>query len=123
MSNTYHTIHAAITEALWCYEDGPPVMTGELREQVEQIVAAACERIEPAPQVIHKPAELEALDPDTLLSTVAENDHGDLARSARMIRKCYLTDDNTPAWPLPAVVVATGEYVRACREALEGGAT
>lgn len=77
----------------------------------------------PAPQIIRTAQELDALDDDTLLSTVAEHDRGDLARSARMIRRCYLTDDEDQAWPLPAVVVASGAHVRKCRETLEGETT
>lgn len=72
----------------------------------------------PAPQIVRTPAELEALDPDTLLVTVEPVGHGSLGRSAEYISMIYYPQTNQ--WPLPAVVVASGEYLRACREALEG---
>lgn len=101
MSNAYATIHGAITEALWCYEDGPPTIGGELEEQIGRITADACDDLTTAPQVIRTVEEQEALDPDTLL----------------MSRKGYIADavDNIR---IPAVVVATADQVRAARKAL-----
>lgn len=116
MSNTYRTIHAAITEGFWCYEDGPPVMTGELREQVGQIVAAACEKIAPAPQVIRTADDIEALDPDSWLVL------GDGTQITAVMLRMYIHHHGSGRF-LPAVVVATGSHVRACREALEGETT
>lgn len=54
------------------------------------------------PQIIRTVEELEALDPDTLV----------------MSRKGYLAhaEDNIR---IPAVVIATGEQVRAAQQALE----
>lgn len=54
------------------------------------------------PYIIHTAEELEALDPDTIV----------------MSRKGYLASaqDNIR---IPAVVIATGEQVRAARKALE----
>ena len=70
----------------------------------------------PEPQIIHTADELAALDPDTVLMTTD------------------FFDPLTPVWDwldgkgnpargtengLPAVVIATGEHVRAARQALE----
>ncbi|MGP9622551.1 hypothetical protein ACT3S7_06170 [Corynebacterium sp. AOP34-AQ2-28] len=63
----------------------------------------------PDPQIIRTPAELEALDPDTLVLDAA----GYTVRYGSQVGR----------WDLPAVVVASGEHVRACREALEGETT
>lgn len=71
-----------------------------------------------SPRIIRTVEELEALDPDTLLSSTGGGDQGGLARSAGYMRWAYhgeFDDD----WPIPAVVVATGEQVRAAREALD----
>ena len=58
----------------------------------------------PAPQIIRTDDDYEALDPDSLV----------LDRTGRV-------DTPINMWRVPAVVVASGETVRACREALEGG--
>lgn len=58
------------------------------------------------PHIIRTVAELDALDHDTVLIPL----HTGLARSYEVMSN----DD------LPAVIVATGEQVRAAREALEG---
>lgn len=73
--------------------------------------------IAPDPQIIRTVEELEDLDPDTVvLDRIGET----------YPVRAYLTAGSTErAWresDLPAVVVASGEYVRACREALEGEA-
>lgn len=59
----------------------------------------------PDPQIIPTDDDYEALDPDSLV----------LDRKGRVTTP-------TNMWRVPAVVVATGEHVRACREALEGAA-
>lgn len=66
----------------------------------------------PTPQIIRTPAELEALDPDTALL-----DDGTVVFVEEVVGNKY--------WKVafPAVVVASGERVRACREALEGETT
>lgn len=67
----------------------------------------------PDPQIIRTPADLEALDPDTLL--IPEGFNSPITRQSM---------DNfgiTVSGAHYAVVVASGEYTRACREALEGG--
>ena len=58
------------------------------------------------PQIIRTVAELEALDPDTLLMTVERMD------SAFFVLPVEL----------PAVVIATGDQIRAARKALQGEA-
>lgn len=77
-----------------------PSVYGEL----ERATARAIRAHVPAPQLIRTPAELEALDPDSIV----------LDRSGHLL---------THRDRLPAVVVASGEHVRACREALEGETT
>lgn len=70
------------------------------------------------PQIIRTRDELATLDPDTLLSWTGNGGEGGLARSVEYIRWAYhgeYADD----WPIPAVVVATGDQVRAARQALE----
>lgn len=69
----------------------------------------------PAPQIIRTVEKLEALDPDTLL--IPEGFNTPITRQSM---------DNfgiTVSGAHYAVVVATGEHTRACREALEGEAT
>jgi hypothetical protein len=66
----------------------------------------------PAPQIVRTPAELEALDPDTVLSPLL----GTIVLYPREVRDFMEVARDC----LPAVVVASGEHVRACREALEG---
>ncbi|MGP9760933.1 hypothetical protein [Corynebacterium sp. AOP12-C2-36] len=66
-------------------------------------------------QIIRTPAELEALDPDTLVEKP-----GTVTRTAR--QAINVAGHWGVGAVLPAVVVATGSHVRACREALEGGA-
>lgn len=70
----------------------------------------------PAPQIIRTVEELEALDKMTVLM---DSDEG---YPLSLVWE-WFDDDGTP-WPdsqkdFPAVVVATGESVRAAREALE----
>ena len=67
----------------------------------------------PAPQIIRTVEELEALDPDTAVW---------LARHyVPYTVGTIVPDPFDPEWtpPLPAVVVATAEQVRAARKALE----
>lgn len=61
-----------------------------------------------APQIIRAPAELDNLDPDTLLRYSGVD--GGYEHAANV----YFDD-------LPAIVVCTGEHYRASREELEGG--
>ena len=62
-------------------------------------------------QVITTPEELEALDPDTV---VISSENGEVYYVKR------LTDIHVKSFLyVPAVVVATGEQVRAAREAME----
>lgn len=58
----------------------------------------------PAPQIIRTDDEYDALDPDSIVL----DDKGRVRLATSM-------------WRLPAVKVAEGAHVRACREALEGG--
>ena len=69
----------------------------------------------PDPQIIRTPSDLEALDPFAVLIGGA----GDVI-VARELVDYGMT--NVARW-LPAVVVASGERLRACREALEGETT
>lgn len=72
----------------------------------------------PAPQIIRTPAELEALDPMTVVYTPKRDNPvfvGDFV--ADIHYDPHYADD------LPAVKVAEGTHLRACREALEGETT
>lgn len=69
-----------------------------------------------SPQIIRTPAELEALDPMTVVYTPKGDTPvcaGDFLDDIRY--------DPDYADDLPAVKVAEGAHLRACREALEGG--
>ncbi|MGP5931645.1 hypothetical protein [Corynebacterium glyciniphilum] len=70
-------------------------------------------REEAAPQIIRTPAELRALDRDTVIEKP-----GTVIRTAR--QAINVAGHWGVGAVLPAVVVATGEHLRACREALEG---
>lgn len=75
----------------------------------------------PDPQIIRTAQELDALDPDTVVQP-PQNEQGEWPRaiSAESLQWAMRTWN----WkPFPAVVVAEGEHVRACREALEGETT
>lgn len=65
---------------------------------------ARCTHNHEHPQIITDDHQLDNLDPDSIVL-----DGKGRVRLA------------TSMWSLPAVVVATGSHVRACREALEGG--
>ncbi|MGV0868712.1 hypothetical protein [Corynebacterium kalidii] len=67
----------------------------------------------PSPQIIRNAQELEALDPDTLLINRDEDEGVLTARDLLSCGKIYRAE-----W-LPAVKVAEGAHVRACREAPE----
>lgn len=72
----------------------------------------------PAPQIIRTVEELEALDPLTVVYTPN--------RDSPVFVGDFVADihyDPDYADDLPAVVVTSGEHVRACREALEGETT
>ncbi|MGP9720127.1 hypothetical protein [Corynebacterium sp. AOP40-4SA-5] len=62
----------------------------------------------PTPQIIRTVEELEALDPDTLV----------LDSAGYTVRY----GSNLSKWDLPLALIREGAEVRACREALEGGA-
>lgn len=63
--------------------------------------------------IIHTPEELEALDPDTVvLSHEAELDS--TGHVTALLKRGY----THPDYQLPAVVVVTGDQVRAARKAL-----
>ena len=66
-------------------------------------------------QVITTQEELEALARDDAAAIVLAGEAG-VARTARAL--CELRQ-LVYAWGLPAVVIATGEQVRAAREAME----
>lgn len=94
------------------------LMTGPSNETASEGAARIVEALDragllaPTPQIIRTPAELEALDPDTALL-----DDGTVVFVEEVVGNKY--------WKVafPAVVVASGERVRACREALEGETT
>lgn len=77
--------------------------------------------ITPSPQIIRTVQELEALDPDTVVLP-ANHRFPESAESLLYMFKDPFADEYVDI-PLPAVVVASGERVRACREALEGETT
>lgn len=70
----------------------------------------------PTPQIIRTVEELEALDGET----VVESKDGYITSATEL--SLFLRPHNADS-DLPAVVVASGEHVRACREALEGETT
>ncbi|WP_312981021.1 hypothetical protein [Corynebacterium sp.] len=79
-------------------------------------VLEANDLLAPEPQIIRTPAELEALDPDAaFLDSAGEISLGSDYHDGGYDEKDWYHSD------LPAVVVASGEHVRACRKALEGG--
>ena len=71
-------------------------------------------RIPAPPRIIRTRDELEALDPQTILDTPAEAPY-----RARDAVDAIGAGEWEGEW-LPAVVIATGEQVRAARQALEG---
>lgn len=113
MSNAYATIHGAITEALWCYEDGAPTIGSELEEQIGHITADACDDLTTTPQIIRTVEELEALDHLTVVYTTDRDTPvcaGDLIDD--------IDYDTYYAEDIPAAVIATAAQVRAARKAL-----
>ena len=64
----------------------------------------------PAPQIIRTPAELGACDRDDVFAV--------RWGVTTWVGLATAVNDGWPAQPLPAVKVASGEHVRACREAL-----
>ncbi|WP_291479840.1 hypothetical protein [Corynebacterium sp.] len=72
----------------------------------------------PDPQIIRTPAELEALDPDTLIQPplTAFSEWPQIITAAVLLGAIRTWEG---PW-LPAVKVAEGAHLRACREALEG---
>ncbi|OLT55864.1 hypothetical protein BJF89_13840 [Corynebacterium sp. CNJ-954] len=75
---------------------------------IDDVVANAID-----PEIIYTPAELEALDPDTVL-----NDASGAVDTAEGMQWAVGRGWLAPVFP--AVVVASGAHLRACREALEG---
>ena len=79
-----------------------------------RLLDGAVSLAKPAPHIIRTPEELEALDPDA----VTINNAGAIERVDN-----WLGESGKPyplsKWHLPAVVIATGEQVRAAREAME----
>ena len=69
------------------------------------------------PQIIRTLAELEALDPDTLVAIPEYFGDCDRPRLAGWVRTFYPLGEDSPVFP--AVVVATGDQVRAARQAQE----
>ena len=71
----------------------------------------------PDPTIIRTVEELEALDPDTLVAI--PRGYGDCGkpRLAGWVRTFYPLGESSPVFP--AVVIATGDQVRAARQALE----
>ncbi|MGV0870050.1 hypothetical protein [Corynebacterium kalidii] len=67
----------------------------------------------PSPQIIRTAQELEALDPDTALALPT----GGLIQTAREL--IDFMEVTAHSLCLPAVKVAEGAHLRACREALE----
>lgn len=74
----------------------------------------------PAPQIIRTPADLEALAPDTLVLYFDKSGFGEFWEAHLAL---YSINHTVGGARLPVVVVASGEHVRACREALEGETT
>ena len=68
------------------------------------------------PQIIRTREQLAALDPDTMLATREAPDHAFTAEGPQYIAAQGRRVGR--GW-LPAVVIATGEQVRAARQALE----
>ncbi|QDH93770.1 hypothetical protein HWC36_gp59 [Corynebacterium phage StAB] len=69
------------------------------------------------PQIIRTRDELEALDPDTLVAIPRDYGDCDRPRLAGWVRTFYPLGESSPVFP--AVVVATGDQVRAARQTLE----
>ena len=68
-----------------------------------------------APQIIRTREELAALDPEAILFRPYDDMHDTIMTAAD-----FLSDyDIDPDAVLPAVVIATGDHVRAARQALE----
>lgn len=72
----------------------------------------------PAPQVIRTVEELEALDPETIVQRRPQYP-GQYSRTETAGDLAYVVRRWGATTHLPAVVVATGEQVRAARKALE----
>ena len=69
----------------------------------------------PDARIIHTPEELEALARDDAAAIVLAGEAG-VARSVKSLCMMYRLKVE---WGLPAVVIATGDQVRAAREAME----
>lgn len=111
------TIYQAIEEAILEYTDGTGRIYSEQEEGLWNIADRTAAALTQAPQIIRTVEELEALNPDTVMWPARHYGPYEVGTIA--------PDPFNPDWtpPLPAVVVATGSHVRACREALEGETT
>ena len=69
------------------------------------------------PQIIRTREELAALDPETLVAIPRYYGDCDRPRLAGWVRTFYPLGESSPVFP--AVVVATGDTVRAARTALQ----
>lgn len=71
----------------------------------------------PEPRIIRTADELASLDPDTLVAIPRDYGDCDRPRPAGWVRTFYPLGESSPVFP--AVVVATGDHVRAARQALK----
>ena len=73
----------------------------------------------PDPQIIRTREELAALDPDTLLLPAYQFTNGWLTHYRKSVYRAADAQRLDLTWRGPAVVIATGDTVRAARQALE----
>ena len=88
----------------------------ETPEIVAQALADAG-LLAPEQHIIRTREELAALDPDTLVAIPKYYGDCDRPRPAGWVRTFYPLGESSPVFP--AVVVATGDQVRAARQAME----
>ncbi|WP_420100163.1 hypothetical protein [Corynebacterium sp.] len=116
MSNA-KALESILVEAVAVVQNGAVPME---RAQAVQIVhnLSVDGLLAPAPQIIRTPAELEALDPDTVIQPpLTEFSEWPRTMTPEVMR--YYISTFEGSW-FPAVKVAEGAHLRACREALEG---
>ena len=80
-----------------------------------RLLDGAVSLVEPAPDIIRTPEELEALELDDADAVVLASEAG-VVRTVRALAAMHRLGG---VWGLPAVVIATGAQVRAAREAME----